>query len=280
MSHEPVMSIHNGWTLALKCAAVFILLFVSLNTADATDTVMKVISLQHRSAEEVQSMIKPLLNPQERLIGQINTLIIKASPQRQQEIQDIIQQLDTPLTNLTITVLQSTLLTADELNAQASIHVNIDHTTRGYVDGHFADTRRLKQQKNTQLIRTLEGHPAFIKTGALHPVQSIEYRASPYGKSIRRTTQHIEATTGFKVIPRLSGTRVTLQVSPWSGTLQTNNTLQLSSADTTLHTELGKWVEIARSGENNQNNERGRLKYHYSTSENSVRMLVKVEKSK
>ncbi len=257
---------------------ICMMLLFAMQHSHSADTVMKVYSLQHRAAEEIQDMLSPLLNADERLIGRLNTLIIKATAQRQKDIQTIIQQLDTPLHNLQITVMQSTHLSADQLNAQASVWVNANNRATGHVDGHFADTRRLTSQKNTQLIRTLEGRPAIIKTGSLHPVQSVEFTASPYGESIRTSTEHIEATTGFRVIPRLSGNKVTLEISPWSGNILRNNTLAISSAHTTLQARLGEWVEIGSSGENSDQLDRGALKYRRSTTEKTLKILLKIDK--
>jgi type II secretory pathway component GspD/PulD (secretin) len=266
----------------LKILFIFLSLFSI--TSIANETVMEVIPLYNRPASELQPLIRPLLEGSEHVIANGSNLIIKASPRRIIEIKNLLKNLDTQLTNLAITVLQSRTRSAEDLNASANIrlHVPIDHPskTSGRIRGRFAQTEGLSNSESTQVVRTLEGSPARIKTGKVHPIQNIHVYDSGYGHpSISTNTQLIEATTGFIVTPRLTGNQVTMNISPWSDTMNNSGIIDTQGASTTIRVNLGEWVEIGGADEHSQRSSRGVFSREYSTDNNNLRILIKVEKS-
>ena len=265
---------------------LFLFLFLSLFsiTSLAADTVLEVIPIYNRSASELQPLISPLLEGSERVIANGSNLIIKASPNRIKEIKTLLKNLDTQLTNLTITVLQSRVRSAEDLNASANIklHAPINHpsNTSGRIKGRFAQTEGLRNSESTQLIRTLEGSPARIQTGKVHPIQNIHVYDSGYGyPSVSTNTQLIETSTGFTVTPRLTGNQVTMNITPWSDRLHNDDHIDTQSTNTTIRIKLGEWVEIGSVDKHSQRSSRGLFSRSYSTANNTLRILIKVEKS-
>lgn len=253
-----------------------IILSAALN-AEA-DSVLKVVPLQHRPAEELEQLLAPLLEQDERVVANNAGLIVKATNSRLPQLLALIKKLDAPLSNLLISVRQTRHETADQLNAEADAEFGINTNVHGRIRGHFGDTRSGSQRQDTQVIRTLEGKPAHIKTGQIHPTQTIQLSDSPYGSTFSTHTEFLEATTGFAVVPRLAGDNVILEISPWSDTIQRNGRFATSSADTTIRTRLGEWVEIGRSDSGEDHLEKGYLKHYRSTEQNVQRLLLKVDR--
>lgn len=263
---------------------IFILLFLFFSTfCIAGESVMQVIPLKNRPASELQSLISPLLENSERIVASHSSLIIRATPSRQKELVNLIEQLDTRLSNLSITVIQSKTQTAHALNSSATIELgfpaNKPSSISAKTRGRFASTVGLNNSDNQQKIQTLDGKPAYIKTGKIHPIENTSINYSEYRYPIiSSNTQLIEASTGFLVIPRLSGNQVTIEVTPWSDKMNKNGVLSSQSGHTTMQVNLGQWVEIGGIDEYSQLSGNRRLSHAYSTANKRMRILIKVEK--
>lgn len=264
---------------------LLLLLLFQCFSANAFDSVMEVIPIYNRTAPELQELIRPLLEPSEHIIANSSSLIVKATPARIEEIKNLIDQLDARLTNLLITVIQSRTKTAKELNANALFKINHSFYKRssrlsGEIKGRFAQTQGLNNTDSTQVIKTLEGSPAYIKTGTNHPVQNISIYDSGYGvPTISSNTQFIETSTGFLVNPRLTGRQVTLEINPWSNKMNNNRTIETQEASTTVRVNLGEWIEIGGITEEQKRSGYGNLAHSYSTKNQRLHILIKVDKA-
>lgn len=258
----------------MKFKSRLIGLLLLAGPALANDTVLEVIPLFHRPAVEVQSLLAPLLAPEDRVIDNGSSLIVKTHPAKLAEIRSIIQKLDTRLNNLVISVLQTSNKTAAELNAEIAVSASPNSID---MRGMLGNTDDLKNRQHHQKLRTLEGQPAHIKVGEVRPVQNYSVYDSGFGSSVNTNTQMMEASSGFAVTPRLSGTQVMLDVEPWSDQFQQNGSIQTQSARTTLRANLGEWVEIAGNTDTEQSETRGFNSFNQSTSKHILRILIKVD---
>ncbi len=256
-----------------------LLLFSTVSLA-----VMEIITVNNRPASEVKILLAPLLQPGDVVVANGSNLIIKTSPERLLEIQKIITNLDTPLENLIITVVQGRNISADEFNAAANFRARIS-TQDSYrnpvqLNARVRQTRDQTISDNTQTLRTLDGQSAHIKVGNLNPVQNLHYYPSRYGyPAISTHTQLIETSTGFAVTPRLTGNnQVILDISPWSDQMGNNRQISTQGAHTTLQVQLGEWLEIGGNIENSRSTTRGILSEVRSTRTQNMHILIKVEK--
>lgn len=268
--------------LSIKNFLSVIFLFSSALFAD--DTVIELVRLQHRPASEILPLVTPLLETSEQAVDNGNSLIIKAAKNRLPAIKALIGKLDINLANLTITVIQSSTKTARALNAGAAVNVTIPKApgrSRGAMHGYLANTDRFKEGEKTQILRTLEGRPAYIKTGRLHPVNNLSIFDSGYGyPSVSSSTQYIEATSGFIVVPRLSGQdEVILEISPWMDTMNQRGSIDTQSAHSNIRTKLGRWVEMGSINQREQNQNQGFLQHSRSTRQQSLHILIKVDRA-
>lgn len=250
----------------------------------AAPTVMEVVPLFNRSSSEIQPLIAPLLESSDTVVGNGFSLIIKTTPARLAEIKALIKKLDTSLNNLTIRVIQSTDKTADQLNAGIGVDVNIPINHPGSVNGQISGQLQQNQQhlssNSEQMLRMLEGRPAYIKIGDNYPIRFNSVYHSGYGQqTVSSTSQYIEATTGFVVLPRLNAEQVILEISPWSDQMSNNGSIETQSAQTTLTTKLGQWVEIGTIHQEAETTGSGLLSVEQGSRQNVVHILVQVEKA-
>ena len=106
----------------LKAPLLFLALFSPLSLAETA--VIEIIPLNNRPASDLQGILTPLLERSERVIADSSSLIIKASPSRQKELKDLINQLDIRLSNLSISVIQTRIKTAEQLNNSLTFGFN------------------------------------------------------------------------------------------------------------------------------------------------------------
>lgn len=267
----------------LKILLFSISLFFSI-CSHANETVMEIIQLNYRPAEELQPLISPFLEDSEQLIANSSKLIIKATPTRLRELKKLINQLDTPSTNLAITVIQSKTKTAEELNASVnisiknSIHDRSQPSVKAY--GRFGQTKNLSNTDSTQIVKTLEGRAAYIKTGTTHPVQNITvYNTGNGYPAISNNTHHIVTSSGFLVTPRLTGNQVTVEIIPWSDKMNYEGNIETQSGYSTIRVNLGEWVEIGGIRKQSQKSSNRTLAHAYSTKNNDFHILIKIEKT-
>ncbi|OQW73778.1 MAG: type II and III secretion system protein [Proteobacteria bacterium ST_bin11] len=258
----------------MKSKAAWVGLILMAGLAGADESMMEVIPLVNRPAAEVQALLLPLLDGGDRVIANGSSLIVKTNPAKLSEIRALIQKLDTRLSNLVISVLQTSSKTAAELNAEAGISASANAIQ---MRGMLGNSEDLRSRQQHQQLRTLEGEPAHIKIGELRPVQNYSVFDSGYGAAVSSSTQMVEASTGFAVTPRLTGNQVLLDVEPWSDRFQRNGHIETQSARTTLRAELGEWVEIAGNANTEQSNNHGFNSFNQSTRQNALRILIKVD---
>ncbi|HNZ57041.1 MAG TPA: secretin N-terminal domain-containing protein, partial [Methylophilaceae bacterium] len=91
-------------TLRRLCASLWFLIAMSSTATTMAVTEFKIITLQHRFAEDLLPMIQPLAGEDGVVTGMQNQLIIRAQSERLAEIEQVIASMDVARTNLKITV--------------------------------------------------------------------------------------------------------------------------------------------------------------------------------
>ncbi len=247
------------------------MLMTSLAFAQAT--VLEVIALRYRTAEQVIPVLKPLLDRSGTLSGMQNQLIVRTTPANLAELKQVLATLDAQPRQLMITVRQDAVLERERTQADVSARVTGSNaaaaipgsTTAGgatvtvqrgddIVRGRIDSTRALDADRNTQSVRVLEGSSAFIRAGQSVPVpQRQVVRTLVNGQIVERygsAVEYRDVTTGFYVVPRLAGDRVTLEINPQRDTLANpeqnlpRGSVNIQQAATTVSGRLGEWIEV------------------------------------
>jgi hypothetical protein len=96
------------------------------------------------------------------------------------------------------------------------------------------------------------------------------------------TTQFREAADGVYVLPRVSGDRVTLDISAQRETLsrQPHGGVNVQGVVTTVSGRLGEWIEIGGASRDASAQQSVLLGRSASTARDSRRVLIKVEEAR
>jgi hypothetical protein len=229
-------------------------------------------------------------------------LVVRTTPANLDEIKRILASIDTMPRQLLITVRQDADVDRSRSAAEVSGSVGGDHgrvTVPGSRDPRGGsvvlregdDSVRLQviegsgsqSDRNTQSVRVMEGREAFVFVGESVPVRERQVQRSVVGgrvvEQVVETTQYRDAATGFYVLARVSGDRVTLDISPQRESLskQPHGGVNVQSMVTTLSGRLGEWMEIGGIGVDASGQQSVLLGRTTTASRSSGRVLVKVE---
>lgn len=203
-------------------------LLVPVSGADSIST----IQLRNRPAAEVIPIIEPLLEPGDTISGHGFKIFLRASPQTVSEIRDVIDGLDTAAKTLMISVFQGRKRDLEKLAFSGSIRIE-----NGSVSGDVAaqGSRRRDTSGPVHRLRVLEGNAGYIETGTRIPFF--------WGDG---SGGYANATSGFYVLPRVHGDRVTLEISPFRNSAKRKNSgsIETLQADTTITGRLGEWLPL------------------------------------
>jgi type II secretory pathway component GspD/PulD (secretin) len=283
-------------------AGTLLALLLAAGCAAAQEAVLEVIPLRHRTAAELIPIIQPLLVRDGSVSGFQGQLIVRTTPANLAEIKRILASVDTAPRQLIITVRQDADLDQSRSAAEVSGSVGGDRgrvTVPGGPDSRggsvvlregdasvrlqVLEGSRSLSDRNTQSVRIMEGREAFVRIGQSMPVRERQVQRSVVGgrvvEQVVETTQFRDAATGFYVLPRVSGDRVTLDISPQRETLSKppHGGVSVQSMVTTISGRLGEWMEIGGIGVDASGQQSVLLGRTTTASRSSGRVLVKVE---
>ncbi len=241
-------------TIAKRALFVLAILFSAVAWAD-----LEVIPLRHRTVDQVLPVLQPLLEPGGALTGQNNQLFVRTSPRNLEEIRRVLATIDTPQRRLMISVRFDTNRQASDsaLDVRGTVRsgdVAISNrpipssrssvTIRGRSDDTAFDERV------DQRVQVLDGGHAFIATGETRPIRQGVVTVTPHGRTYSQGTDFQSASTGFEVVPRVTGDRVILEVAPQRETFGAPvgrggaHMVETQRAASTVSARLGEWFEL------------------------------------
>jgi len=261
---------------------------------------LEIIPLKHRMTSDIVPMLRPLVAEGGSVSGMNNQLIVRTTPQNLREILKVLNTLDRPLRSVKISVrfdtqgnhhgrehgvdgyyetdsvrIESRNPGTNSRNGQA-VSVggkNGEITYRNY------STQTQTDDDNVYFVRTVEGQPAWIRTGKAVPVPERTVVQHTYGVDVYDSVSYRDINSGFYVVPNLNGDRVTLMISPersqadpaYAGRVETQQ------AQTTITGQLGQWLDLGGVTEqyDEQFNQGLYQTRHHGSERNHI--LVKVE---
>jgi hypothetical protein len=262
---------------------------------------LEVIELQHRSAEDMLPIVRPLLDKEDVASGMNNRLILRASPKRIAEIKKLLESLDVAPRRLKITVMQDvdadTIARLTEVSGSVGVGRDARVTVPGSGDGsglsvetgrgqdrlraRVYSTRSLETDRKTQQMQVLEGNRALVSSGLSVPVPVRQVIQRPWGTEVVETTEYRQVDSGFYVLPRISGDRVTVEIStqndalaPGGGVYPTTRTQQTSS---TVSGRLGEWMVVGGIGRGANTDSNTISAHSAARSQEQRSVLIKVE---
>ena len=274
---------------------VLVVLFGFCQGVSAEEKI-EVITLNYRSAEQILPLIQPMVGKDGAVTGLQNRLVIRASAQNLAQIKKVIATLDTQARNLMITVRQNT--TRDALAQESSVfgsvgsergRVHIPESAnesggrvelgnrRNRVGAKVTSTRDIENSADVQNVRVLEGNAAFIRAGQSVPYPTQTIVRDRFGTTVVQETQFQDVTSGFYVLPRVSGSQVTLEINPQRNTLGSRGAVNVQQASTVLSGRLGEWIELGGVGQQGRSGTSGTVYSTQDVSADNRSIFVRVE---
>lgn len=247
----------------------FLLLLLLFAASAWAQGVVEVIPLKYRTAEQVIPVIRPLLGRESSVSSFQNQLVIRATSAELAQVRKVLDGIDTAPRRLLITVRQDADLSRDRSEAEISGSIGNEQgrvTVPGSGSrdgGHLVlrdgddrlrarvlDSQQINRDRSTQTVQVLEGNSAYIRIGESRPVRNRQVvRTVVNGQIVDRvveSTDYREANSGFSVLPRVQGDRVTLEINPQREAFdeQRRGAVHTQRVVTTVAGRLGEWIDL------------------------------------
>lgn len=260
---------HARGKFAMKHFVIVLLLASGLMRPALAESDLEIITLNHRTVEEVIPALLPLLEPEGVLTGLNGQLILRASTANRIQIRQALRALDMPLRQLSITVRQGMQSSLDRHTAEihgriesAQASVSIPSTGSGglHVGGDTGKVRvgaRLDDREMdrfsrvTQRVRVVDGAQAFILAGIRLPMTQREVIWGPYGQTVKESMVYLDMDSGFYVQPQIVGERVNIEINPVQQSFSAAGPYVVMGQEmrTSLSGRLGEWIELGESND-------------------------------
>lgn len=263
-----------------------------LAAAQAQQSVLEVIMLNYRDADQVVPILKPLLAPGGTISGMQNRIVVRTTPQNLAELRQVLDAIDAAPRRLLISVRQDAAgrSTRDEAEISGSVGGGGVRATvpgsgsneggtvvlrRGddRVKGRALDSRSTASDRSVQTLQVMEGNEAWINVG-----QSIAVQDGGVAGGTP-STQYREVGTGFRVRPRVSGQNVTLEISTQRDSLADagSGNVDVQRVDTIVTGRLGEWMQLGGVAQQSSRTDRGTLSRSTSTGADDRSVYLKVD---
>lgn len=256
-----------------------------LTPSAQAESELKIITLQHRFADDLLPTITPMVGEDGTATGLRNQLILRASPERIREIEIIVKQLDTARENRRITVNRNANQNSQNSRIDANGTVQIGEVTIGNNrrakpnsgNIYIEETTRTTQQSSSQFLNVLDGERAFIRVGQYVTFTQEWIILTSRFTQVEQFTDWQEVSTGFAVRPRTIGNQVELEITPRIARLDRQGTIDFEELTTTLRVQLGEWVDIGSTMQNHDEVSRKILGVSSNASSNQSGLTIKVD---
>lgn len=259
----------------------FLLFSLCAVTGLAPAAELEVITLKYRSAEQVIPVIRPLLAPGGSVSGMQNQLILRTTSANLKEVRKVLASLDTLPRRLMIYVRQDAETANAQSGAELSGSVGSSTQSRQGVTARIYESRGASGDRITQQLQVVEGNPAYIHVGKSIPVRAQTVTPTLNGPIVSDSVEYRDLTIGFEVVPRVSGERVYLDISPRRETpVGGRGGADVERMVTSASARLGEWFELGGSARDESLGDSGRLIGAAGLRKENYRIWVKVEELK
>lgn len=208
---------------------------------------LEVIQLNNRPADQIIPLLHPHLEANEALTGRGFQLILRARAERVRELKGLIAQLDAAPARLRISVRRASVAEIERDNRRLSGAARVDGdgaALRGKATVHRTEAK--SHERDTHMVNTLEGEPAFIAEGLAFPTVGSQVHIINGRKVISNTLEYRQLESGVYALARVNGDQVTVTASPRREALSPRGGGMVESAAlvTTVRGPVGQWLEL------------------------------------
>lgn len=266
----------------MRLVLTFLVLCCSLHLQAEPRT--EILTLHYRSAEELLPPVQTVLGGTGRVSAYGNQLIVNADAAKLAELQDLLQQLDTPPRRLLISVdsRQDSRDSHDGYQLDGSVSVGDIEIIGGHGERHDRDQLRIISRSSSgnngslQQVQATEGYPALIQVGQSVPLTN--HGRDAYGHP-REYVEYREVNRGFEVLASVQGDRVQLSIRSQQDRLgRQPGVIDTQATETRVSGRLGEWISVGGIHENSSRTQAsGMPSRQIGTSRQNQTLRLKVE---
>lgn len=240
---------------------------------------LEVITLRHRQAEALLPQLLPFVEPGGAVTGTGEKLFIRASARNQTELRQLVAALDAPQRRLMISLRLEGAESGAGGGAGVSGRVEVGAGGAAISGrGHLYQSDSQSRRNVAQQVQTIDGGRAAIMVGQSYFLPMRQLVIAPNGAILTETLVQRDLGTGFVALPRVSGDRVTVEISPRDDTPGTlPGSVNSTRLVTSLHGRLGEWLELGGSLGDQSGSSAGIARYGTQSASRQRRLLLKVE---
>ncbi|WP_439821833.1 secretin N-terminal domain-containing protein [Pseudomonas sp. HLG18] len=242
--------------MSLRTLLTTLLLGCSLSVMAATE----IVPLKYHTSADMLPVAQDFIGKDGQVSAYGNQLIVKAEPDKIQELKALLTQLDTAPKRLLITV------DTNENNQQNTG----DQQTR------IIDYSTASRDGGIQQVQASEGAPALIQVGQSVPITSSQ--SNSWG-DYSSQTQYRNVTQGFYVTASVTGDTVHLSISTNRDRMSQErpDVVNVQSTDTTVTGRLGEWITLAGVNRETQADKQGLARSYSTQGRDDMTLRVKVD---
>lgn len=244
-----------GWRVHALFAAAMLCLAPAVHAA----LPLTIITLQHRSVDEVLPALRPLLSPGGQLSGINDKLLIRTDADNLRQLREALAAVDTPPVRLRIEV------RSDRVGSALRRDIGVGGDVRagdvavrlpgpvpgrgvsvdiGSVRAGVGESSRSMRRSGTQFVETRDGGTATLFVGTAVPLPFRQVFVRPDGARVVRGTVYRDVGEGVTVRPTVVGQRVQLVLSPESSRPAGDGRIDVMRFETTVEGRLGEWIAV------------------------------------
>jgi hypothetical protein len=256
---------------------------------------LEIVPLRHRTVDQVLPVLRPLLEPGGALSGTQGQIIIRASLANIADLKRVLASIDTPQRRLLISVRQdldgmdsNRGIAASGTFGTGNVSIGNERAGGGVLREQGANVQGInvrlgeagtrRDERVDQQVQAVEGAPAFISTGQAQPMPTRNVTRAPNGALVvTDSVNYRDISTGFEVVPRVTGDRVFLDINPRRETPGPGGTVNVQRMSTSASGRLGEWFEIGGMTMSSSTQSGGILSSSNMQRQENRRVWVKVE---
>lgn len=235
---------------------------------------VEVVPLKHRTAEQVIPILRPLVEQGGVVTGMQNQLVIRAGRKNIAELRRVLDSIDVAQRRLMIYVRHDSAGGAQVRGADARVEIG----SEARASARIIDSRSAAEERMVQQVQAMDGAPATIQIGQSVPVSSRTMaRTAGGGVFVSDSVTYRDVTVGFEVVPRITGERVVLEISPRRDTPGPDGSVNIQRISSTASGRLGEWFELGGLAQDESRESSGLIAGTSSLRQDNRRVWVKVE---
>jgi len=218
------------------------------------------IPLHYRTAEDLLPILQPLVPQDAAITGTGDMLFVRADAATLGHIREAVASLDRAPRQLLISVGQVTNAKGSDTSVRGSgtigsgdLQVGVNRPPQASTGGQVVVRSGTASDdvRNVSSVRALEGYETYVSLGQSRPFTSTTITGGAhYPPVVSHSTGFRDVQTGFYATPRVSGDRVTLEISSrqqrFTGDAR-SAPVTTGSLTTTVSGRIGEWIQIGGS---------------------------------